>query len=85
MSLDLAPSAKASVRLFASPPRRCAEKRVLPYFVPVGGFMLTPRYDDDPEAYGAAVKDMAECALETVPSSPPSPPSVVLYVVLSPR
>jgi len=45
---------------------RCLEKRVLPYCVPVGGFMLTPRYDDEPEAFGAAVRDMAECALETV-------------------
>lgn len=46
--------------------RRCAEARVLPYFVPVGGFMLTPRYDDDPSELAAAVKDMAQCALETV-------------------
>ena len=23
----------------------CEAKGVLPYFVPVGGFMLTPRYD----------------------------------------
>jgi hypothetical protein len=45
--------------------KRCAEARVLPYFVPVGGFMLTPRYDDDPEILGAAVKDMAQCALES--------------------
>jgi len=44
---------------------KCAEARVLPYFVPIGGFMLTPRYDDDPEAYAAAVKDMAQCAVET--------------------
>ncbi len=44
---------------------RCVNARVLPYFVPVGGFMLTPRYDDDPEALGAAVKDMADCALQT--------------------
>ena len=29
--------------------QRCADARVLPYFVPVGGFMLTPRYDDDTE------------------------------------
>lgn len=46
--------------------RRCAEKRVLPYFVPVGGFMLTPRYDDDPQEFRAALQDMADCALETV-------------------
>jgi len=46
--------------------QRCLQKRVLPYFVPVGGFMLTPRYDDDPESYAAAVRDMADCALETV-------------------
>ena len=45
--------------------RRCAEARVLPYFVPVGGFMLTPRYDDDPTMLGDAIKDMAQCALET--------------------
>jgi adenosylmethionine-8-amino-7-oxononanoate aminotransferase/alkylhydroperoxidase family enzyme len=46
--------------------RRCAAKGVLPYFVPVGGFMLTPRYDDEPAAFGAALQDMADCALETV-------------------
>jgi len=45
---------------------RCAEAKVLPYFVPIGGFMLTPRYDDDPETYAQAVKEMAACALETV-------------------
>lgn len=45
---------------------RCAAKGVLPYYVPVGGFMLTPRYDDEPEMLGAAVSDMASCALETV-------------------
>jgi len=45
--------------------KRCAEARVLPYFVPVGGFMLTPRYDDEPEVLAAAVKEMAQCALET--------------------
>ena len=44
---------------------RCVEAKVLPYFVPVGGFMLTPRYDDDPDKLAAAVKDMAQCALET--------------------
>ena len=47
------------------PQARCADARVLPYFVPVGGFMLTPRYDDDPELLGAAVKEMAQAALET--------------------
>ena len=43
----------------------CAERRVLPYFCPPpsGGFMLTPRYDDDPAAIGAAVQDLADCAL----------------------
>ena len=30
--------------------KKCLAKHVLPYFVPVGGFMLTPRYDDDPDA-----------------------------------
>ena len=45
--------------------KRCAEAKVLPYFVPVGGFMLTPRYDDDPELLGAAIKEMASCALAT--------------------
>lgn len=45
--------------------KRCAEARVLPYFVPVGGFMLTPRYDDDPAELGAAVEQMAQCALDT--------------------
>ena len=34
--------------------------------MPVGGFMLTPRYDDDPVELAAAVKEMAGCALETV-------------------
>ena len=63
---------------------------MLPYFVPIGGFMLTPRYDDDPDALGAAVKDMAQCALETcremgwakdallplaAPAAPPAPPT----------
>jgi len=43
--------------------QRCKEKRVLPYFVPAGGFMLTPRYDDDPKMLKAAVTDLAECAL----------------------
>ena len=33
---------------------KCAAAGVLPYFVPVGGFMLTPRYDDDPELLRAA-------------------------------
>uniref|UniRef100_A0A7S2H4L5 Uncharacterized protein n=1 Tax=Haptolina brevifila TaxID=156173 RepID=A0A7S2H4L5_9EUKA len=45
--------------------KRCADKRVLPYFVPVGGFMLTPRYDDDVEELRKAVTDLAECALAT--------------------
>jgi len=45
--------------------KRCGAAGVLPYFVPVGGFMLTPRYDDDPELFGAAVKEMAQCALES--------------------
>lgn len=65
--------------------KRCAEARVLPYFVPIGGFMLTPRYDDDPELLAAAVKEMSHCALETARamgwapsallplSAPPSP------------
>ena len=44
----------------------CGEKKVLPYFVPVGGFMLTPRYDDNPTEFASAVKDMADCALATV-------------------
>ena len=39
---------------------------MLPYFVPVGGFMLTPRYDDDPELLRAAVGDLAQCCLEVV-------------------
>lgn len=45
--------------------KRCAKAKVLPYFVPVGGFMLTPRYDDDPELLGAAIQEMADCALAT--------------------
>lgn len=44
---------------------RCQARHLLPYFVPVGGFMLTPRYDDDVEALERAVHLMAECALET--------------------
>jgi len=70
--------------------KRCADARVLPYFVPVGGFMLTPRYDDDPELLAGAVKEMAQCALETTremgwapaallplarPSTPSTPPA----------
>ena len=43
---------------------KCAAAGVLPYFVPVGGFMLTPRYDDDPELLRAAVGDLARCCLE---------------------
>ena len=46
--------AKASLDLIK---KRCADKRLLPYFVPVGGFMLTPRYDDDPVELAAAVKE----------------------------
>lgn len=45
--------------------RHCAEKLVLPYFVPVGGFMLTPRYDDDLDALAQSITDLAECALAT--------------------
>ncbi|KAH8081091.1 synthetase [Aureococcus anophagefferens] len=45
--------------------KKCAARSVLPYFVPVGGFMLTPRYDDEPELLAAAVADVAEAALET--------------------
>ena len=45
---------------------KCAAAGVLPYFVPVGGFMLTPRYDDDPELLRAAVGDLAQCCLEVV-------------------
>ena len=44
---------------------RCAQKKVLPYFCPESGFMLTPRYDDDPDLLGEAVRDLAQCALET--------------------
>ena len=57
----------AAARLAASEffKQRCLEKHVLPYFTPGGGFMLTPRYDDEPEALGAAVADLAECALAT--------------------
>ena len=43
--------------------KKCAEKGVLPYYVPVGGFMLTPRYDDDPAALEGAVKDLASLKL----------------------
>ena len=46
--------------------RLCAESGLLPYFIPIGGFMLTPRYDDSPSELAAAVARMAECALATV-------------------
>jgi hypothetical protein len=29
--------------------KACAEERVLPYFVPAGGFMVTPLYDSTEE------------------------------------
>ena len=45
--------------------KKCAAARVLPYYVPVGGFMLTPRYDDDVDELKAAVVDLAEAALAT--------------------
>ena len=44
---------------------RCVRKGILPYFVPVGGFMLTPRYDDDPDDVAAAVTELADAALAT--------------------
>jgi adenosylmethionine-8-amino-7-oxononanoate aminotransferase len=44
---------------------KCHDARLLPYFIPVGGFMLTPRYDDDPARLREAVADLADCALET--------------------
>ena len=44
---------------------RCLAKGVLPYFVPVGGFMLTPRYDDDVDELKSAMLDLAEAALAT--------------------
>ena len=61
-------NANAGARAFANLKfkKKCAEKRVLPYYVPVGGFMLTPRYDDDLEATRAAITDLADAALETV-------------------
>ena len=66
--------------------KRCAEARVLPYFVPIGGFMLTPRYDDDPETLGQGVKDMAQCgararlALDHSPIPPVCDPSAACRV-----
>lgn len=59
---DLAERTAANVAL----KKKCAERGVLPYFVPVGGFMLTPRYDDDPALLTAAVEDLAQCCLEVV-------------------
>ena len=44
---------------------KCAEAAVLPYFVPIGGFMLTPHYDDDVNATSAAITDLADAALAT--------------------
>jgi hypothetical protein len=46
--------------------KKCADAGVLPYFVPVGGFMLTPRYDDDPALLTSAVEDLARCCVEVV-------------------
>ena len=46
---------------------RCAAQGLKPYFsLPLGGFMLTPRYDDEPQKFGSAVQELASCALETV-------------------
>ena len=59
---DLAERTAANVAL----KKKCAERGVLPYFVPVGGFMLTPRYDDDPSLLTSAVEDLAQCCLEVV-------------------
>jgi len=59
---DLAERTAANVAL----KKKCAERGVLPYFVPVGGFMLTPRYDDDPALLTSAVEDLARCCLEVV-------------------
>mmetsp|Transcript_23086 Transcript_23086/g.60014 ORF Transcript_23086/g.60014 Transcript_23086/m.60014 type:complete len:704 (+) Transcript_23086:105-2216(+) len=59
---DLAERTAANVAL----KKKCAERGVLPYFVPVGGFMLTPRYDDDPALLTSAVEDLAQCCLEVV-------------------
>ena len=60
-------NANAGARAFANLKfkKKCAEKRVLPYYVPVGGFMLTPRYDDDPDALASAVRDLSDAALAT--------------------
>ena len=58
------PKARAKANLDFK--KRCLAKGLLPYFVPVGGFMLTPRYDDDAAELGAAVAEMAGCALETI-------------------
>ncbi|EOD08664.1 hypothetical protein EMIHUDRAFT_438290 [Emiliania huxleyi CCMP1516] len=65
--------------------RLCAEARVLPYFVPVGGFMLTPRYDDDPDVYGAAVRDMADCALQAARSMGWAPSALLPVSKPAPR
>ena len=59
---DLAERTAANVAL----KKKCADAGVLPYFVPVGGFMLTPRYDDDPALLTSAVEDLARCCLEVV-------------------
>ena len=58
---------------------------MLPYFVPVGGFMLTPRYDDDPDVYGAAVRDMADCALQAARSMGWAPSALLPVSKPAPR
>ena len=45
--------------------RRCADARVVAYFVPVGGFMLTPRYDDDAAELGASGRPVLMIANHT--------------------
>lgn len=60
--VDASQRAAASLSL----KKRCLARGVLPYFVPLGGFMLTPRYDDDPLEFGRAAREVVDAALETL-------------------
>ena len=60
----------AGAYAFATDPTRAGGALItnFMYFngIAIGGFMLTPRYDDDPELLRAAVGDLAQCCLEVV-------------------
>jgi hypothetical protein len=58
------PLARSQSKVMAYLKANCAEARVLPYFVPAGGFMVTPLYDVSAETIeeigdrlNAAVRD----------------------------